>query len=73
MIEGTLLWAIGSGVLSAVFTGGVAWGSVRSALNGTRHRVRSVEEAVTILDGKMDDHSEKITTVATKVDLLLKR
>jgi len=73
LVEGTLLWAIGSGVVTAVFTGGVCFGSVRQALNGTRLRVKSVEDAVNVLDTKMDEHSEKITIVATKVDTLLGR
>lgn len=75
MLEGPILWAIGSGFVSAAFTGGVAWGTVKSALNGTRQRVRNVEEKVEALDEKMDEHQleaiKEITAVSTKVDLLL--
>lgn len=71
MIEGPFLWAIGSGILTAAFTGGIAFGTVKSALNGTRQRVKNVEEKVDILDEKMDGHAVSIAEVATKVGVLL--
>ncbi len=59
MIEGPALWALGT----AIFTGGMAWGSVKVALNGTKKKVD-------ILDIKVDKNNTRLTTVETKLDLI---
>lgn len=59
MIEGPALWAIGT----AIFTGGMAWGSVKVALNGTKKQVDS-------LGIKVDSNNTRLTKVETKLDLI---
>ncbi len=59
MIEGPALWALGT----AIFTGGMAWGSVKVALNGTKKKVD-------MLDVKVDKNNTRLTTVETKLDLI---
>ncbi len=59
MIEGPALWALGT----AIFTGGMAWGSVKVALNGTKKKVDK-------LDVKVDRNNTRLTKVETKLDLI---
>ena len=71
MIEGPLLWAIGTGI----FTGGVAFGGVKVALNGTRERVKTVEIAVDKnKDANTEAHKElgeRLASIETKVDIVV--
>lgn len=60
MIEIPVIWAIGT----ALFTGGVAFGGVKVALNGTRERIKLVEVGYA-------DHSDRLARIETKVDLIL--
>ena len=59
----TALMIAGSGALA---TGGVAWGSVRQALNGTRERVKRIES-------EHDDHKDRLARIETKIDILLEK
>lgn len=60
MIEIPVIWAVGT----ALFTGGVAFGGVKVALNGTRERIKLVELGYA-------DHSDRLARIETKVDLIL--
>ena len=59
MIEGPALWAIGT----ALFTGGVAWGSVKVALNGTKKQVDD-------LGVKVDNNNVRLVKVETKLEAI---
>lgn len=50
---------------TALFTGGVAWGTVKVTLNGTKARVEKLEEA-------KDDHTDRLARIETKIDILLR-
>ena len=60
MIEIPALWAIGA----TVFTGGVAFGGVKVALNGTKQRVEKIE-------ANQDRNNDRLARIETKVDLLV--
>ena len=60
MFEIPVFWAIGT----VLFTGGVAFGGVKVALNGTRERIKLVEVGYV-------DHSDRLARIETKVDLIL--
>jgi hypothetical protein len=62
MFEGPILWAIGT----AVFTGGVAWGSVKHSMNGQKERLTHVERTSA-------DNSQRLVRVETKIDILVDR
>ena len=62
MIEGPVLWAVGT----AIFTGGIAWGSVKHAINGTKERLGKVEDT-------SSDNTQRLTRVETKIDILIDR
>ena len=47
-------------------TGGVAWGAVKQALNGTRERVDKLE-------AHSSNHSDLLARLETKVDILIER
>lgn len=57
-----MIWAIGT----AIFTGGVAWGSVKHSMNGTKERLEKVE-------GTSADNTQRLTRVETKIDILIDR
>lgn len=57
MFEGPALWAIGT----ALFTGGIAWGSVKHAINGTK-------EQVDIIAVDVKQNSHRLTKVEVKID-----
>ena len=64
-------------VLTAVFVGGAAWGGTKKALNGTRQRVKDVQEQLTVHikeehDADVETH-ERIARMETKIDILLER
>ena len=62
MFEGPILWAIGT----AIFTGGMAWGSVKHSMNGQRERLSKVEAT-------SYDNTQRLTRVETKIDILIDR
>ncbi len=62
MIEGPLIWALGT----ALFTGGVAWGSVKHSMNGQKERLEKVEVASA-------DNTNRLVRVETKIDVLIDR
>lgn len=55
---------------------GGAWGGAKVALNGTRDRVKSLEEGVSDLEGTVEEHKEeaidRLARIETKIDILLK-
>ena len=63
--------------VTAIFVGGVAWGATKSALNGTRDRVRSIQDELRNHiteehNADMETH-ERIARVETKLDMLISR
>ena len=62
MLEGPAIWAIGT----AVFTGGVAFGSIKYALNGQKERLEKVEHTSA-------DNTQRLARVETKIDILVER
>ena len=64
-------------LLSIAGSGGVAWGSVRVALNGTRGKVTKIEK--TLDEHVAADHAvqleavQRLTRIETKLDDLLGR
>ena len=62
MIEGPALWAIGT----ALFTGGIAWGSVKHSMNGQKDRLEKVE-------ANSADNTNRLVRVETKIDILIDR
>ena len=62
MIELPAMWAIGT----ALFTGGVAFGGVKFALNGQKERLEKVEHTSA-------DNTQRLTRVETKIDILIDR
>ena len=66
MIEGPLAWSI----LTAVFTGGVAFGGVKVALNGTKQRIDDLEEKE---EGAVESRvivAERLSSLETKIDMI---
>lgn len=51
---------------SALVTGGVAWGTVKTALNGTRERVKNIEI-------EHWDQRDRLARIETKIDILLEK
>ena len=62
MIEGPLLWALSTGV----FAGGIAFGGVKVALNGTKDRVKQLE-----LEAHLT--TDRLARIETKIDTLVER
>lgn len=60
MIEAPLFWAIGTGL----FTGGMAFGAVKVALNGTRDRVKTLEI-------QNVGQADRLARIETKIDYLV--
>lgn len=60
-----------------MITGGVAWGTVKTALNGTRERVKLIEENQRVhekLDEeRFDDAADRLARIETKIDILLEK
>jgi hypothetical protein len=50
-------------LLAAPLAAGAAYGGVRVGLNGARQSIRSIENIVSRLDEKVDNHGERITAV----------
>ena len=53
-------------IATGLFSGGAAWGAAKVALNGTRQRVKELEESdrLTI---------ERLARIETKIDLILEK
>lgn len=63
------VYLMGATILAS---GGIAFGAVRSALNGTKERVNKIEVNVA---KHLDDHTKIIASIArieTKLDILVK-
>lgn len=72
MIDAALL-----SISTALITGGVAYGTVKQALNGTRERVKNIEENQRIHE-KLDDErfrdaADRLARIETKIDILLEK
>ena len=66
-----ILWQI----FTTIFLAGVAWGAVKYALNGTRHRVKEIHER---LHTHINEENradivthDRLARLETKVDLLI--
>lgn len=55
-----ITWAL----VTTFFTGGAAFGGVKVALNGTRERVRKLEDINV-------DHQDRLARMETKIDYLV--
>lgn len=60
MIEIPMLWAIATGLVA----GGMAFGGVKVALNGTRERVKCLEDQTA-------GQADRLARIETKIDLLI--
>jgi hypothetical protein len=64
-------------VSTALITGGVAYGSVKQALNGTRERVKKIEENQRnheVQDEeRFRDAADRLARIETKIDILLEK
>lgn len=49
-----------------LFAGGAAWGGSKVALNGTRERVRKLEQSD-------DEYRDRLARIETKLDILLEK
>ena len=56
---------------TALVTGGVAWGSVKQALNGTRAAVEETKQEVKEILHENHNFHERLVKVETKIDILL--
>jgi hypothetical protein len=60
--------------VSVVFGAGAAWGGATAALNGTRNRVKSIEEWAVQHDKKDDEFQregiDRLARIETKIDML---
>lgn len=63
------------GVVTAVFTGGAAWGGAKVALNGTRNRVKKMETdfETHMRDDQMVQREmvDRLARIETKLELAL--
>jgi len=70
-MEPAFAWTLGT----ALFTGGVAFGGVKVALNGTRERVRGLERDTKHykeLNNKAHNElGERLASIETKVDVVI--
>jgi hypothetical protein len=66
------LWELWK-VIGPVLAVGGAWGGAKVALNGTRERVKKVEQRTDEQDKKLADQGETLARVETKVDILINR
>jgi hypothetical protein len=60
MLDGSLLWAVGTGV----FAGGLALGGAKVAMNGTKDRVLTLE-------GEAKHTTDRLARIETKIDTIL--
>lgn len=57
-----------TGVASAVFAAGGAWGAAKAALNGTRERVRVIDTKVDNVGKKLDSHIKDTTDRLARIE-----
>jgi hypothetical protein len=69
MIEGPIAWSI----LSAVFTGGIAFGGFKVALNGTKDRIDKLEEQEQDTQEHRVEVAERLASLETKIDIILEK
>lgn len=62
---------------TAIFTGGVAWGAARQALNGTRERVKDIQaglkQHVDSDDAVQRELLQRSAALEAKVDIILSK
>lgn len=63
-MDPTFYYIAGTGLVAI----GGAWGGAKVALNGTRHRVKTVEQELSSLKS---DTVDRLARVETKIDILL--
>ena len=66
MIEGPIAWSL----LSAVFTGGVAAGGFKVAMNGTKRRLDTLEKKEDDAVLSRIEVAQKLSSLETKIDLI---
>jgi hypothetical protein len=66
MIEGPLVYTI----MSAVFTGGIAFGGFKVALNGTKNRISKLEEVEKRAEVERLLVHERLASLETKIDMI---
>jgi hypothetical protein len=66
MLEGPLAWSL----LSAVFTGGIAFGGFKVALNGTKERLDHLEEQEDAAVEHRVEVGERLSSLETKIDMI---
>jgi hypothetical protein len=66
MLEGPILYS----VLSAMFTGGVAYGGFKVALNGTKNRISKLEEVEERAEMERIKTHERLASLETKIDMI---
>ena len=66
MFEGPLMYSI----LSAVFTGGIAFGGFKVALNGTKRRLDKLEAVETRAEVERLLTHERLASLETKIDMI---
>ncbi len=69
MIESALAWK----VATVLFTGGVAFGSVKVALNGTKRRLDQLEDNEQVGVDSRIKVAERLTAVETKIDMIYEK
>lgn len=66
MIEGPIVYTI----MSAVFTGGIAFGGFKVALNGTKKRIEMLEETESRAEVERLKTHERLASLETKIDMI---
>jgi len=66
MFEGPLAWSL----LSAVFTGGIAFGGFKVALNGTKERLDHLEEQEDNAVEARVEVASRLSSLETKIDMI---
>jgi Sec-independent protein translocase protein TatA len=69
MIEGPIAWSL----LSAVFTGGIAVGGFKVAMNGTKDRIEKLEEQEQDTQEHRVEVAERLASLETKIDIILEK
>jgi hypothetical protein len=68
---------LGYGILTAVFSAGAAWTSVKLSLNGAKKRIDETHSRLTVHiqdEAQADSQThERIARVETKVDMILEQ
>ena len=58
---------------TALVTAGAAWGAAKQALNGTRERVKVIEDRVTRSEDRDRDVLQRVAGIEAKIDIVLER